>query len=79
MEEETKASKAAIEKVISLPGNHACRNDPEGICRVTSSVGEDMIFVNNKKHPYCPYYKPFGYSGFCDFSARKELYRTYNI
>ena len=69
--------KEEIRKVLSCHGNHSCRDNPEGICPVTSVISDDMIFVENKKHPQCPYYTPFGYGGFCNFLLRQELYQKY--
>lgn len=71
--------KKAIEDAISSPGNHACRNSPEGICPVSAVVSDDILFVTNKKHLDCPFYVPFGYGGFCNFTPRKELYGEYLV
>lgn len=73
------AVKQAVIKAISGPGNHACRNDPDGMCPVTAVVSNDMIFVNNRKYSHCPHYVPFGYEGFCNFPPRKELYQQYGV
>jgi hypothetical protein len=79
MEGRAMAIKKAIEELISQPGDHACRNDPDGICPVISVVSDDLVFVEKPSGKYCPYYAPFGHSGFCNFSARKELYNTYRV
>jgi hypothetical protein len=79
MGEEAGVTKAAIEKAISRPGDHSCQNNPAGRCRVTSGVSADLIFVENKNYPQCPYYIPFGYSGFCQYPPRKELYLKYRV
>ena len=78
-EENVETTQEAIKKALSFPGDHACRNDPQGICTVTSAIYDDMIAVNNKKYPSCPHYIPFGYGGFCNSSVRKEIYKKYKL
>ena len=72
-------AKEAIKADLSISGDHECRNDPEGMCRVTSAVSENLIFVANKQSPHCPYFVPFGYSGFCKWPIRKQIYKNYGI
>jgi len=79
MEDRTEAIKEAIKEVISQSGSHACRNDSDGICRVTLAVSDDTIFVEKPAEKRCVHYVPFGNGGFCDFSPRKKLYNVYGI
>lgn len=78
-EKPPETTEKAIEKLISVPGNHDCRNDPKSICPVTLAASEDLIFVANRNYPYCPYYVPFGYGGYCNYPARKEIYKKYGV
>jgi len=66
-----------IRRTISVPGDHPCRNDPDTICPVSPIATNDLLFVSNKRYPACPYYIPFGYSGFCNLSIRKEIYQKF--
>jgi len=79
IEKELERIKEEIKKVISSPGNHACRDNPENICSVASPVLNDIVFVTNKNYPRCPYYKNFGYGGFCNLPVRKEIYDRYGV
>ena len=76
--EKTNTLREAAKDAVSSPGDQACKDNPDLICPVTSSVSDDLIFI---KRPLkdCPYYVPFGYGGFCNFQPRKELYKNYNI
>jgi len=78
-EKERKVSPEEIKQVISVPGDHACRNDPEGMCTVNRIIAERLMLVSNKKYTTCPAYTPFGYGGFCNSPIRKEVYDKYNI
>ena len=78
-EKDPEASKEAIERLLSTPGKHSCRDNPESICPVTLAASDNLIFVSNTKHQYCPYYVPFGYGGYCNYPARKEIYKQYGI
>lgn len=71
--------KEAIRIALSYPGDYACKDKPEEMCPVTSTVSDQMLLVDNKKHIQCPHYLPFGYSGFCNLPARKEIYNLYGI
>lgn len=68
-----------IKKALSIPGDHGCRNNPENICPVASPVLDDVVFVSNRHYPQCPHYKAFGYGGFCNLPARKEIYDHYGV
>ena len=76
-EKSTETTQETIKIALSSPGDHACHNDPEGMCPVTSAIYNDMISVKNKKYPSCPNYIPFGYGGFCNSPVRKEIYIKY--
>ena len=78
-EENIETTQEAIRIALSSPGDHTCHHDPQGMCPVTSAIYDDMISVNNKKHPSCPCYIPFGYGGFCNSQVRKEIYSKYKI
>lgn len=78
MEDNIETTQEAIRTALSVPGDHACRDNPEGMCPVTSAIYDDMISVNNKKYPSCPNYIPFGYGGFCNSAIRKAIYKKYN-
>ena len=34
----------AVKNALSVPGDHLCRNDPQGVCPVTSVMSAKMIF-----------------------------------
>jgi hypothetical protein len=74
----SEALKEVVKNMILVSGDHACRDNPDLICPVTSAVSDDLMFVK-KPEKECPYYVPFGYAGFCNFNPRKELYKNYNI
>ena len=76
--EKSEALKEAAKKLACVPGDHACRNNPDLICTITTAVSDDLLFVKRPEKE-CPYYVPFGYGGFCNFTPRKELYKNYNI
>lgn len=71
--------KDAVKAELSISGDHGCKNDPEGMCRITSAVSANLIFVANKKYNHCPYFVPFGYSGFCKWPIRKQIYKNYGL
>ena len=79
MEAEAEEITQAIEKAISQPGKHACQSDPGSRCRATPASSRDLIFIDNKKYPHCPYYTILDDNGFCLFAPRKELYRKYKV
>jgi len=81
MQEETNLTdnqKSAL-AMLSVPGNHACHGSIENMCAVNSAISSDMIFVTNTTHLSCPYYRPFGYNGFCVNPIRKEIYEKYKL
>ena len=78
-EEKTDTIKNIIAKTLSAPGDHACRNNPQGMCPITSIISDNMMFVKNQKHLQCPHYVPFGYGGFCNLPIRKEIYDQYGV
>ena len=77
-ENNVETTRETIKIALSSQGDHACRNDPEGMCPVTSAIYDDMLSVKNKKYLSCPSYIPFGYGGFCNSPIRKEIYKKYN-
>ena len=69
----------SILEMISADGTHACRGSLEKMCPVNSAISGDMIFVTNTRNLSCPYYRPFGYNGFCIHPIRKEIYERYKL
>lgn len=68
-----------VREAISCAGKHSCRDAPDCMCPAVSPITNDIMFVDNKHYPQCPYYVPFGYGGFCNFPARKEIYKSYGV
>ena len=78
-EENQEVSPEVIREAISAPGDHACRNDPEGMCAVSRIIAERLMLVKNSKYTTCPAYTPFGYGGFCNSQIRKNVYDKFNV
>jgi len=68
-----------IKEAISVPGDHACRNDPEGMCSFSAAISDQLMLVENKKYASCPHFISFGYSGFCNSAIRKNIYDKYRV
>ncbi len=56
-----------LSMVKECPNNFACLKNGKASCKVASTVGEEVFFVENKnKHHCCPYKMDFGFSQVCN-------------
>ena len=78
-EGKTQIDQETIKKELSVPGDHACQNDFEGMCPVNTEISDNYISVKNSKYASCPHYIPFGYGGLCNSNVRRSIYNKYNI
>ncbi len=50
-----------------------CKKVSNPICKVTSQVNDELIFVESNNDIICHYKMSFGYSYLCNCPRRKEL------
>lgn len=49
------------------------------VCKIQSVVDNKIFFVDKKNANDCPYFLPYGKTGCCQSTLRKELYRRYGV
>lgn len=61
--------------------NHGCCTGSNGecpeLCRVTSRLGKDLLFVESKGVHFCPYRQAFGFSHLCTCPVRYHLHEKH--
>ena len=61
------------------PNHFSCLKNNKAICKVTDTVGKEVLFVDDsQRHHYCPYKMDFGFSQVCNCPVFQYLHNNQN-